>query len=107
MSKNKKFRKLISWPKFVLVLFMVLFMPQNCYSYYDVPDSSRPLSAFSICCCLKESDDGLQSVYSCKYIENDKCPISSRQYKTVLGDCPSNLMFTKYTPEQNKDSKDN
>ena len=27
--------------------------------------------------------------------------------KTTTGDCPSNLIFTKYLPEQNQNSKDN
>ena len=107
---SKKFKKNVFW----LVLFLILFI-SNLYvcsyaqdsNYYDISDSSRPPSVFSICCCSKENDDGLQVIYSCKYIEDIKCPENSKQYKTVVGGCPSNLMFTKYNPEQNKNSGDN
>ena len=107
---NKKFKKNIFWPISFSILFVfnsVLVSSAEDSNYYDVSDSMRPPSAFSVCCCSKENDDGLQIIYSCKYIEDTKCPENSKQYKTATGDCPSNLMFTKYNPEQNKNSGDN
>ena len=108
MSKKIKTEKSVVGPINCSILFVFIFiinfalpsLAENS-GYYDISDSSRPPSAFSICCCNKENDDGLQVVYSCKYIEAEKCPENSRQYKTVIGDCPSNLMFTKYKSEQN------
>ncbi len=76
-------------------------------NYYDVSDSTRPPSAFSICCCSKQSNEGFQAIYTCNHIEDEKCPLNTQQYKTTTGDCPSNLIITKYAPEQNKDSEDN
>ncbi|OGI06461.1 MAG: hypothetical protein A3I68_04045 [Candidatus Melainabacteria bacterium RIFCSPLOWO2_02_FULL_35_15] len=109
---SKKFKIKISRPALLLMLFAFVFNLALCSyaeesNYYDVSDTARPPSAFSICCCLKESDDSFQVLYSCKYLEDEKCPLHSRQYKTTTGDCPSNLIFTKYLPEQNQNSKDN
>lgn len=109
---GKKIKIKISRPALLLILLAFVFNLTLCSyaeesNYYDVSDTARPPSAFSICCCLKESDDSLQILYSCKHIEDEKCPLHSRQYKTTTGDCPSNLIFTKYLPEQNQDSKDN
>ena len=109
---NKKLKNQICRPTLFLILFAFIFN-STLYSYaedsnyYDVSDTIRPPSVFSICCCSKENSNGSQVIYSCKYIEDEKCPENSKQYKTVIGDCPSNLIFTKYTPEQNQDSKDN
>lgn len=108
-KERENLKKIIFWPIRLLALLIVslnLLLPSYAEdsSYYDVSDSSRPPSVFSICCCNKENDDGFQVVYSCKYVEEPKCPENSKQYKAVTGDCPSNLMFTKYSPEQNKDS---
>ncbi len=113
MSKNKKIKKSIFGPKSILVLLTLLLINTALVSYaedsnyYDVSDSTRPPSAFSICCCSKENDDGIRVIYTCKYIEDEKCPVNSKQYKNAIGECPGNLIFTKYTPEQNQDSKDN
>ena len=110
MSKKEKNKKYIFGPSVCLILFFLyLTLPSFAEdsSYYDVSDSNRPPSVFSICCCSKENDDGVQVVYTCKYVESDKCPVNSKQYKNAIGECPSNLIFTKYTPEQNQDSKDN
>lgn len=108
MNKEKVFIGPVKY--LVLFVFMFGFI---CPSYaqdsdnYNDSDSIRPPSAFSICCCEKENDDGSQTVYSCKHVEDEKCPDNTRQYKNFLGDCPSNLMVTKYRPEQNQESKDN
>ena len=101
---SKKFKINVFWPiLFLILILFVLNLTSHCYA----EDSSRPPSVFSICCCSKQNDDGLQIIYSCKYLEYEKCPINTKQYKSAFGDCPSNLMFTKYIPEQNQDSKDN
>ena len=111
MSKKEKIRNLFLWPKTVALLIFIFNLSLASYAassnYYDVSNSNRPPSVFSICCCSKENDEGSQVIYSCKYIEDIKCPENSKQYKTSIGDCPSNLMFTKYSQEQNKYSGDN
>lgn len=101
MNKKEKIKKLLSWPVLFIVSFMVISNLSLCSyardsNYYDVPD--RPPSVFSICCCSKETDDGIQVIYNCKYIEDVTCPENLKQYKNAVHDCPSNLMFTKYTP---------
>ncbi len=108
MNKKVKAEKSVSGPIDCLILFVFVFIVSFSLpslardsGYYDISDSNRPPSVFSICCCNKENDDGAQVIYSCNYIEGEKCPENSKQYKTTIGDCPSNLMFTKYKPEQN------
>ena len=110
MSKQKRNTRKNFGPGIFLALFILYFiLPSFAQdsNYYDVSDSNRPPSAFSICCCSKDNDDGVQVIYSCKYVESEKCPSNLKQYKTATNECPSNLIFTKYSPEQNQDSKDN
>ena len=64
--------------------------------YYEVPESGRPISVFSLCCCKKESEDNQQMFYSCKYIDDTKCPEDTKQYNVTFTQCPSSLMYTKY-----------
>ena len=108
MNKQRKIRKHFG-PGICLVLFILYFaLPSFAQesNYYDVSDSNRPPSAFSICCCSKQNENGVQVIYSCKYVENEKCPSNLKQYKTAINECPGNLIITKYSPEQNQNSKD-
>ena len=95
---SKKFMLLILFA-FAFNLILPSYAEES--NYHDVSDSNRPPSVFSICCCSKDNNDDSHAVYSCKYIEDEKCPVNLKQYKTNDGDCPSNLIFTKYLPEQN------
>ncbi len=65
--------------------------------YYEVPEG-RPISAFSLCCCKKENENGneQQTFYSCKPIDERECPENTKQYNVSISQCPSSLMFTKY-----------
>ena len=85
-----------------LIFSFVLFFGQAALAYYEVDETSRPPSAFSLCCCKKETEDTSQSVYSCKYEEMAECPPRTRQYKVAALGCPSDLVLTKYHPEENR-----
>lgn len=67
--------------------------------YYETPDVGRPRAAYSICCCKKLNEDNSQAFYSCNFVESDTCPQDTKQYKVNNYECPSNLIFTKYSQQ--------
>ncbi len=89
----------------LLVSFFSLLLTASTFSnkclaggsgYYEVPDSGRPISAFSLCCCKKEDENEQQTFYNCKHVDERECPEGTKQYNASLSQCPSSLMFTKY-----------
>ena len=86
-----------------ILLFLSFILTLNCLAqvsgYYEIPDSGRPRSAFSLCCCKTESETNEQAFYSCQYLNEPGCPENTKQYKVSITECPSNLMFTKYSHE--------
>lgn len=88
------------WPVIILFFLSYLFSSSNtglCNGYYEVQESGRPRSAFSICCCKKEAENNTQKLYICHYseLEDHKCPEDSEQYNVPALGCPSELIFTK------------
>lgn len=93
MKKGQQLGMYIAWA-------MILSFSLPCYAqgsgYYEIPESGRPRSVFSICCCEKENETENQVLYSCNYVESEVCPFDTQQYKVAVNDCPDSLMYTKY-----------
>ena len=100
MKHVLNFGKTLVWPTVLALFFLPALVVK---AYYDITDETSPPSAFSICCCKRETQEVHQAVYSCKYEEIDKCPEGTKQYKVAALGCPSDLILTKFNPE----TKDN
>ena len=101
-TKEKKYiRTKNIWPTISLVLFLTIFISSSspCLAegsgYFDVPEHGRPLPAYSICCCEKDKEDGSQSSYNCKLVEEEKCPVNTKNYNVSSYQCPSTLIINK------------
>lgn len=95
MCKREKTLLNMIW---VILLSTLLNILPSC-AYYEVPQTGRPRSAFSTCCCKKVAEDSQEKLYNCQYIETDTrtCPGDSRQYDVPAFGCPSELIFTRPT----------
>ena len=97
-----KIQNCFFWP--VLLLANLFLQPVIVFAYYEVSETSRPPSAFSICCCKKETEESSQRVYSCKYEETSECPDGTREYNSATLGCPSDLVLTKYHSGENSNN---
>ncbi len=93
------FRSLINAIKLSMLMALLINLISPVFAqssgYYEIREYGRPPSAFSLCCCSKQKEDEYQSIYSCSYREEDKCPENTKQYKLSIYDCPSNVIITK------------
>ena len=80
---------------FIIILISAPAFAQSS-NFYEVDKEGRPPSAFSLCCCKKENEDPAQTYYTCKLIEEEKCPEETKQYPSKGIDCPASLMVTRY-----------
>ena len=99
-----KLFKIQNWP--MLLIASILLQPFSAVAYYEAEETSRPPSAFSLCCCKKETEETNQVVYSCKYEELTQCPEGTKHYNTAALGCPSDLILTKYHSEESVGTQD-
>lgn len=110
MAHRNNSKVLINGPDYLWVLGIILAvfaalifsnMPSFAQGsgYYEIPNSGRPRSVFSLCCCKRITETTENITYSCQYSELKTCPVETESYNTTFTDCPSNLIYTKYSKD--------
>ena len=96
---KKIFYDEVIWPKFLLLVIISAFSFCQCAWGEEGTNSGRPLSAFGICCCKKDSETEKQIFYSCHFTEDRFCSEGTQKYDVAGVDCPSSLIHRRYLKE--------